>query len=153
MATDQGILEGRAGDTLRTRRNWGGDQIRIFADVAVKHATPVAERPVAVEAADLRYRGAADALLVTGRATGASADPLQVAEVRAGAPDAPVIVASGVTVENAADWASVVDGAIVGSSLMVDGIAGNRVDEARATRFFEAWKQARTQPEQEVERR
>ena len=36
---------------------------QIFADVAVKHATPVAERPVAVEASDLRYRGSADALL------------------------------------------------------------------------------------------
>jgi membrane complex biogenesis BtpA family protein len=152
MATDQGILEGRAGETLRTRRNWRGDQVEIFADVAVKHATPVAERPLAVEASDLRYRGAADALLVTGRATGSSADPAQVAEVRSGAPDAPVIVASGVTAENAAEWAALVDGAIVGSSLMVDGVAGNRVDKDRATRFFDAWKQARTQPKQEVDR-
>jgi membrane complex biogenesis BtpA family protein len=152
MATDQGILEGRAGDTLRARRNWGGHAVRIFADVLVKHATPVADRPVAVEASDLRYRGAADALLVTGRATGAVADPGQVAEVRAGAPDVPVIVASGVSVENAADWAPLVDGAIVGSSLMVDGMAGNRVDEARATKFFEAWNRARNQPKQEVDR-
>lgn len=152
MATDQGILEGRAGDTLRARRNWGGDHVQIFADVLVKHATPVADRPVAVEASDLRYRGAADALLVTGRATGAAADPEQVAELRAAAPDAPVIVASGVTVENAADWAPLVDGAIVGSSLMVDGMAGNRVDEARAKRFFEAWNRARKQPKQEVDR-
>jgi membrane complex biogenesis BtpA family protein len=144
MVTDQGILEGRAGETLRDRRTWGADRVRIFADVTVKHATPLAERPVAVEASDLRYRGAADALLVTGRATGAAADPEQVAGVREGAPDVPVIVASGVTVDNARDWAGLVDGAIVGSSLMEGGIAGNRVDESRAARLFEAWARART---------
>jgi membrane complex biogenesis BtpA family protein len=143
MVTDQGVIEGKAGQTLRTRRHWSAESVRIFADVAVKHAVPLAERPLAVEAADLRYRGAADALLVTGQATGSGADPAQVAELRAGAVDAPVIVASGVDEHNAAEWAALVDGAIVGSSLMRDGLAGGGVDPDRAVRVFGAWQQAR----------
>ena len=143
MVTDQGVIEGNAGQTLRTRRHWSAESVRIFADVAVKHAVPLAERPLAVEAADLRYRGAADALLVTGQATGSGADPAQVAELRAGAVDAPVIVASGVDEHNAAEWAALVDGAIVGSSLMRDGLAGGGVDPDRAVRVFGAWQQAR----------
>jgi membrane complex biogenesis BtpA family protein len=143
MVTDQGVIEGKAGQTLRTRRHWSAESVRIFADVAVKHAVPLAERSLAVEAADLRYRGAADALLVTGQATGSGADPTQVAELRAGAVDAPVIVASGVDEHNAAEWAALVDGAIVGSSLMRDGLAGAGVDPDRAVRVFGAWQQAR----------
>ena len=151
MVTDQGIIEGNAGQTLRTRRNWSADSIRIFADVAVKHAVSLAERPLAVEAADLRYRGAADALLVTGQATGCGADPDQVAELRAGAGDAPVIVASGVDEHNAAHWAALVDGAIVGSSLMHDGLAGGGVDPDRAVRVFDAWQQARENLQRKVD--
>jgi membrane complex biogenesis BtpA family protein len=151
MATDQGILEGRAGDTLRTRRHWNAERVRIFADVAVKHAVPVADRPLEVDASDLRYRGAADVLLVTGRATGSAADPAQVQQIRAGAPDAPVVVASGVDLQNAAEWAAIVDGAIVGSSLMRDGLAGNGVDSDRATRLVEAWRRARQSLQRKVD--
>lgn len=151
MATDQGVLEGTAGRTLRTRRAWGAQHVRIFADVAVKHAVPLAERPLAVEASDLRYRGAADALLVTGQATGRGADPGQVAALREGAPDAPVIVASGLDADNAAAWAPLVEGAIVGSSLMRGGHAGGGVDPDRAARVFAAWQRARRSLERKVD--
>ncbi|RKZ18324.1 phosphorybosylanthranilate isomerase [bacterium] len=143
MVTDQGILSGQAGQTLRTRRAWSAEKVRIFADIAVKHAAPVTERPMAVEAADLRYRGAADALLLTGEATGSGADPDRVAQIRDGAPDAPVVVASGVDEQSAAAWAGLVDGAIVGSSLMHGGLAGGGVDPDRAVRVFAAWTEAR----------
>jgi membrane complex biogenesis BtpA family protein len=153
MATDQGVLEGSAGRTLRTRRRWGGQRVRVFADVAVKHAAPLVDRPLAVEASDLRYRGGADALLVTGQATGSGADPDQVAAIRQGAPDAPVVVASGVDEHNAADWARLVDGAIIGSSLMHGGQAGGGVDPDRAVRVAEAWRRARASLQPKVDTR
>lgn len=141
--TDQGLLEGRASHTLRARRALGAERVKIFADVCVKHAAPLAPRPVAVEASDLRSRGLADVLLVTGVATGAPADRAQVVAVREGAPNAPIFVASGVQVGNAADWAMLVDGAIVGSSLMYGGRAGAGIDPARARELFRAWTHAR----------
>ena len=140
--TDQGVIEGRAAETLRRRRAWGGETVRIFADVAVKHAVPLAPRPLADEAADARDRGGADALLLTGRATGAEADPADVVELRDATPDAPLIVASGVTAVTAEGWAGRVDGAIVGSSLMHGGRAGAGVDPDRARRVLQAWRPA-----------
>ncbi len=139
--TDQGVIEGNAGETLRLRRNLGSE-VRVFADVAVKHAAPLAPRSLAVEASDLRLRGQADALLVTGSGTGTAADPGQVAQLRAGALDAPILVASGVNEANAREWAALVDGAIIGSSLMNQGLAGHGVDIDRARRVFESWMEA-----------
>lgn len=130
----------------------GGGKVRIFADVAVKHAVPVTVRPLSVEAADLRQRGAADALLVTGQATGSEADPAQVRELREGAPDAPIILASGLDARNASAWARVVDGAIVGSSLMQEGRAGAGVDPDRASRVFAAWTGAREKLQPKVDK-
>lgn len=140
--TDQGLLQGQAAFTLRMRRALGAERVRLFADVCVKHAAPLAPRPVAVEASDLRHRGLADVLLVTGVATGAAADLQQVDQVRAGAPDAPVFVASGVDRQNAAQWARAVDGAIIGSSLMYGGRAGAGIDPARAREVLRAWTHA-----------
>jgi predicted TIM-barrel enzyme len=56
-----------------------------------------------------------------------------------------------VDLQNAAEWAAIVDGAIVGSSLMRDGLAGNGVDPDRATRFVEAWQQARRNLQRKVD--
>jgi hypothetical protein len=47
-------------------------------------------------------RGLADALIVTGPATGAAPEPADLARVRERVPAAPLLVGSGLTVENAA---------------------------------------------------
>jgi membrane complex biogenesis BtpA family protein len=136
--TDQGLLEGRAAETLRLRRSLGAD-VRILADIRVKHSSPAGERPLGVEASDLRYRARADALLVTGHGTGRPASPDDVAILREAVPDSPLLVASGVTHQSARDWAELVDGAIVGSALMHDGEAGRGVDSGRAQSLLRAW--------------
>src|ERR1051326_681144 len=50
--TDQGLIEGRANDTLRYRKLLGSD-VRIFADVDVKHSAPIAARPLEDEVEDI----------------------------------------------------------------------------------------------------
>lgn len=142
MLTDQGIVEGAAGRVLRERRAWGGDDVRILADVSVKHAAPLASRSLGEEASDLRLRAHADALLLTGSGTGREADPADVVELRDAAPDTPLLVASGVTVSSAQGWSERVDGAIVGSSLMHGGRAGTGIDPDRARRVLAAWTRA-----------
>lgn len=115
--TDQGTIEGAAASTLRLRRNLGAEHVGILADVRVKHARPLVERPLAEEARDLRLRGLADAIIVTGAATGSSTAAADVAEVRAALPDCPVVVGSGVDTGNVTDYLPDADGFIVGSSL------------------------------------
>ena len=63
--TDQGIIEGRAFETLRYRRELGAEAIAILADVRVKHASPLAPVPVATEVEDCLRRAFADAVVVT----------------------------------------------------------------------------------------
>ncbi|MEO8380977.1 MAG: BtpA/SgcQ family protein [Acidobacteriota bacterium] len=130
MVTDQGIIEGDAYQTLR-RRAQLAPEVLLFADYLVKHATPLGD----VSAKDLRLRGLADALIITGAETGAAADPSRLAEVRASVDDAPLLLGSGLDTGNAAHFAEA-DGAIVGTSLKVDGV----VDRQRVAALVQAWK-------------
>jgi membrane complex biogenesis BtpA family protein len=127
--TDQGLIEGDAYATLRKRAALA-PEVLIFADYLVKHATPLGE----VSAKDLRLRGLADALIVTGAETGAAADPSRLRELRE-LVDAPLLLGSGLTAENAATFADA-DGAIVGTSLKTDGV----VDVERVRAVVQAFK-------------
>lgn len=81
MVTDQGLIEGDAANTMRLRAAIAPD-VAVFADYMVKHAAPLALVDPMQSAKDLRVRGLADALIVTGNATGAAADPGQIAMLR-----------------------------------------------------------------------
>ena len=137
--TDQGTIEGRAWNTLRRRRDLGVE-VGILADVRVKHARPLVDRPLAEEVRDLRLRGLADGVIVTGTATGSGADPAEVALVREALPDAPVLVGSGVTTATIGDFLPHADGFIVGSSLKeTDGDTGEvRVSRSKTADFVKA---------------
>jgi membrane complex biogenesis BtpA family protein len=135
--TDQGLLEGTAHRTLRYRKLLGSNT-RIFADVDVKHSAPVAARDLRVEAEELVGRGCADAVIVTGSATGAetSMEDLKIAKSAVGS--AYVIAGSGIDARNIAATLRVADGAIVGTSLKRDGITVNPVDPDRVHALMEA---------------
>ena len=132
--TDQGLLEGRAWQTLRQRREFGVP-MGILADVRVKHAAPLAPRPLVDEARDLRLRGLADALIVTGSATGAGADPAELAQLRAALPDCPLLVGSGVTAEDLERYLPAADGFIVGTAFKDGGDVAAPVSAGRVTAF------------------
>ncbi|MDX1932181.1 MAG: BtpA/SgcQ family protein, partial [Capsulimonadales bacterium] len=94
--TDQGIIEGAARTALLYRRELGAD-VAIFADIFVKHAASLGGSDYTLEdaARDAFYRGLAEALIVSGSATGMSTDPSVVERVRIAVPEAPVLVGSG----------------------------------------------------------
>lgn len=135
--TDQGVIEGRAHETLRRRRELGVDRgarrVALLCDVDVKHAAPLAPRPIADEALETAERGLADALLVTGAGTGQPARQADLDAVLAVA-SVPVLVASGVTLESL-DRIAGAHGVVVGSCLRPHDRAGLPVDAARARAF------------------
>jgi membrane complex biogenesis BtpA family protein len=147
--TDQGTIEGRAWNTLRRRRELG-IEAGILADVRVKHSRPLVERPLAEEVRDLRLRGLADGVIVTGVSTGAGADPAEVALVREAVPDCPVLVGSGVTSATVGSFLAYADGVIVGSSLQepVPGTGMVRVSQERTLEFVKALKEATRKEDQ-----
>jgi membrane complex biogenesis BtpA family protein len=125
--TDQGLVEGRAAETLRERARLC-PRTRIWADVHVKHSTPLGSETLGEAAADLARRALADALIVTGRATGSAPDPEAVAEA---AGHVPVLVGSGLTPANAPELLAHARGAIVGTALKRGGRVEAPVEEAR----------------------
>jgi uncharacterized protein len=136
--TDQGHIDGRAFETLRYRKALDAP-VAIFADVFVKHARPADRMDVGTAARDTAYRGLADALLVTGPETGAAPAGERLAEVKRAVPDRPVVVASGLTPENAGGFLEA-DGYIIGSALERGGVAGNPVELGRVRAMVRSLK-------------
>jgi len=137
VLADQGIVQSDVYGTLRDRRLLGV-QVAIFADVGGKHAVPLAPVEVEQTARDLVHRGLADALVVSGPATGQATPLAEVKRVRSAVPDVPLLVGSGVTAETAAELLSVADGLIVGTSVKRDGDVRLPVDRARVERLVAA---------------
>ncbi|MBS0202693.1 MAG: BtpA/SgcQ family protein [Planctomycetes bacterium] len=130
--TDQGLIQGIAHDLLCERANLGCSGIRILADVDVKHSAPLATRPLDIETRDLVERAHADAVIVSGHATGTATDLESLSIVSQAAGAVPVFVGSGVNNENVASlMQSGARGLIVGSSLKCDGKLFNPVDTKR----------------------
>lgn len=130
MNTDQGALTGQAHKTTRIRAQIA-PQVAIAADVFVKHATPPAGLTIEQAAAEAWQRGLADALIVSGAATGAKTDPDRIRKVRAAVPDALIWVGSGMAKDNARELLRICDGAIVGSALAHDGVVGSGIDAGK----------------------
>jgi membrane complex biogenesis BtpA family protein len=140
--TDQGIIEGRAHEAQALIRSLDAP-VAVWADVDVKHAAPLAARPLADLAEDAIVRGLAGALIVTGRATGQPADVADLREVRQAVPRAPLYVGSGATVARMPELLAVADGVIVGTAAKFDGDVANPVDPARVRALVEAARATR----------
>ncbi len=133
--TCEGIIESQAAEVMRLRKRIAPSCL-VFADVMVKHATPLGTPTIGEEALDAVERGGAHCVIVTGRRTGLPPSGDELKEVKTAikgvAPHVPVLVGSGVTEQNVLSLLEVSDGVIVGTYIKEDGIAGRQVDRERA---------------------
>lgn len=136
VATDQGLIEGRADELLRRRAALGAGHVAILADVDVKHATALDRRPAPLRARDLVARAGADALLVTGAATGMPPDPDELSAVADAVAPAPVLAGSGTTPQSLAATLRRCSGAVVGTALKHPQTG--RIERSRAVAYVEA---------------
>ncbi|MGI8936020.1 photosystem I biogenesis protein BtpA [Leptolyngbya sp. BC1307] len=144
MATDQGLIEGEAHDILRYRRELGSD-VKILADVLVKHARPLGTPNLTTAVQDTIFRGLADGVILSGWATGSppSLEDLELARAAAG--ETPVFIGSGATWENIPQLIRSADGVIVSSSLKRKGQIEQSIDPIRVRQFTTALKQGLAQ--------
>jgi len=134
---DTGELDhGCAADLLRKRKELQADKIHLFADVDKKHSIPFPGLDLATHIEWTEYYGA-DAVIVSGRMTGAAPDVNKVRETKQLA-SRPVLVGSGSNPRNVGAFLEWADGIIVGTALKVDGVAENAVDPGRVRRFMDA---------------
>lgn len=114
---NEGFVEGAAGVALRYRSMIGADDIKVLADVHVKHGSHavVADRPISEQATDVAFFDA-DALIATGFRTGDPTRPEEINTIREGS-SLPVLIGSGINAENCQHLLRIADGAILGVSV------------------------------------
>ncbi|RLG87255.1 MAG: hypothetical protein DRO18_03425 [Thermoprotei archaeon] len=111
----EGILMPSSFKLNRYRAVLNAWDIAILADIHVKHGMPLVLRDIDILAREAIERGLADAIIVTGRATGEEVDIDTLAKVKKVIKEIPVIVGSGLNADNAKKLLKYADGAIVGT--------------------------------------
>ena len=140
---NEGFMEGRAAEAARYRAWLHARNVKIFADVHVKHGAHAitADRSIQELARDVEFFDA-DVAIATGQRTGDSATTEELRTIAAGT-SLPVAVGSGVNPANVGDILSVADAVIVASYLKQDCVWWNEVDPDRVATFMQAVAKAR----------
>ncbi len=134
--SDMGIWAPDAAALYRYRHEIHAKDVRIFANITPEFASPLGNRSVAQRAKSAVVSTLVDAILIAGPMAGAEPDVRFVREAKGAVGDTvPVLLNTGARVDNIAQFLTVADGVIVGSSLKVDGYTWNPVDLERVKAF------------------
>jgi len=134
MITDQGLIEGRARNTLLERQRLQA-QTRIAADVHVKHASPIGEHSITQAAQDTLKRGCADAIILSGSGTGQPVNYPAAKTVRDVVPESPLWLGSGLTPDQIQHCIGLFDAVIVGTALHQHADLDAPIDVKRVTQI------------------
>lgn len=133
---DEGIMESDAGELLRYRKMIGAEKVLIFTDIKKKHSSHSITSDVdIVETAHTAEFFKSDGVVITGVATGKETDVDDVKNVKQNA-NIPVLIGSGLTVNNIENYFAFADGFIIGSHFKKDGFWKNEIDVTRVRRFM-----------------
>ena len=142
--SNAGIIEAAGPEVIRLRADLGAERsILVFGDFHVKHGSHAltADRSLEEQAEDVET-ALADAVIVTGLKTGEPPDEHDIRRI-AKAVSIPVLIGSGLALENLAQLLPPADGAIVGTAFKVDGRLENRIDPQRVREFMTAARSVR----------
>jgi membrane complex biogenesis BtpA family protein len=140
--SDLGIMQPDFGSIASYQQSIGASDVRLFGNVTPEFASTIGQRSVAERARSAVYLGL-DVILISGQITGTPVDLEVLREAKSAVGDTPVFANTGVRADTAASILAVADGALVGTSLKVDGITWNPVDPARVGRLMEVVQSAR----------
>jgi hypothetical protein len=110
--TDQGIVQGCAAELARLRRTLDS-HVLVFGDVHVKHAHPLFDVPIEYAAQDLAERGGVDAVIVSGPRSPIPPTWERLEAVKS-AVELPVLIGSGIGLENVSEFYERSDGVLLG---------------------------------------
>ncbi len=134
--SDMGLLAPDYGEVAGYRHAIGADNVAILTNITPEFSRSVGGRTVAERAASAAYMGV-EGILISGAAAGVGASLDEIREAKAAAPGVPVLANTGVTYETVEDVFRLADGAVVGTSLKIDGHTWNRVDPDRVAAMME----------------
>ena len=138
--TDQGIIESVAVDVQQKRQELRS-KVKILADIHVKHASPLGKFTLVESAKNALNRGAANALIISGRETGKLID---IDELKKFVEESSIkpILGSGLAIDNLSKVFSYISGAIVGSSIKINDLS-SPIDIDKARSLAREWKDQR----------
>jgi uncharacterized protein len=134
--TDQGVVEGQAAELMRLRSQLRAESIAVLADVDVKHSAALARQSLGDQTRDLIDRALADAVIVSGSATGHGVCEGALAEVVEAAQKTPVLIGSGVSQESVNSLRRFASGYIVGTAVKEGGKVDAPVDVERVKKLL-----------------
>jgi membrane complex biogenesis BtpA family protein len=134
--SDLGMIAPAIGDLAGYRTAIGADDVWLFDNISPEFSSAIGGRSIADRAKGASFLGV-DAILISGPAAGVPFAMSDLTAAKSAAPDIPIVANTGVRAERLAEIFAVADGAIVGTSLKVDGVTWNPVDPARAERLME----------------
>ncbi len=133
---DEGWIDAQAGALLRYRKQIGAEHILVFTDIKKKHSAHEITKDVSLlETAKAAEYFRSDGLIVTGKSTAVPADKNEL-ELLRGKCNIPVLVGSGITIDNLESYLDLCDGMIVGSYFKDGGFWANALDERRLGEFM-----------------
>jgi len=134
---DEGLIESSAAKLLRYRKLIGAERVQVWADVKKKHSAHAITADISLGAtAETVEFMRGDAVIVTGNVTG---DPPKIEDVQEAKAHChlPVVLGSGVDVNNIAAFYPAADGFIIGTHFKVNGYWANTVDPQKVGKFME----------------
>jgi membrane complex biogenesis BtpA family protein len=142
--SDMGFWSPNAGKVARFRSQIGADDIKVFYNVVPEFSSPLGSRSPVERACGAVVSSLADAILVSGIRAGEEANISVIKEIKKNV-EVPVFVNTGVKPGNVKEYLTVADGAIVGSSLKIDGYTWNEVDPLRVKMLMREADELRSQ--------
>ncbi|CAH1113185.1 unnamed protein product [Psylliodes chrysocephalus] len=136
---DEGFTDANAGLILRYRKQIQAEDVLVFTDIKKKHSSHAITNDISLlETAKAAEYFLSNGLILTGTATGHAADVQELKELKSNI-DLPVLIGSGVTIDNVEKYISA-DALIVGSYFKKHGKWDNDIDEERLSRFMKKIK-------------
>lgn len=133
---DEGLMNSDAGELLRYRKQIDAENIMIFTDIKKKHSSHQLTADVTlVETAEAAEFFLSDGLIITGSKTGSAADPEEVISVKEKV-KIPVLIGSGITIDNIEKYIFSADAYIVGSYFKKKGVWSNELDKTIIQNFM-----------------
>ncbi len=138
-----GIINGSAGKILRRRKELNSEYIRVFADVKKKHGSHSLTIDLDIKDEIMQAEMfLADGVIVTSQFTGLNPDKTDLNKAKS-ATKLPVLIGSGMTVNNIVDYLPLADGFIIGSHFRKDGKFLEKLEPERLEKFMELFTSAR----------
>ena len=138
-----GIINGSAGKILRRRKELNAEHIKVFADVKKKHGSHSLTIDLDIKDEIMQAEFfLVDGVIVTSQFTGLNPDKNDLVKAK-DATKLPVLIGSGMNVDNIADYLPLADGFIVGSYFRKDGKFLEKLEPERLNRFMELFVSVR----------